>query len=58
MSGSLYQTIVEKYQHYIMPTYAPKTLLVRGEGAWLYDADNRRYLDFACGIRWSAAAGR
>lgn len=50
MSGSLYQTIVEKYQHYIMPTYAPKTLLVRGEGAWLYDADNRRYLDFACGI--------
>ncbi|MFZ1405683.1 MAG: aminotransferase class III-fold pyridoxal phosphate-dependent enzyme, partial [Anaerolineae bacterium] len=25
-------------------------LVDRGEGAWLYDMDGRRYLDFTCGI--------
>ena len=33
-----------------MPTYAPKILFVRGEGARLWDADGREYLDFATGI--------
>lgn len=35
----------------IMPTYGnPDLALVRGEGVWVYDTDNRRYLDFAGGL--------
>ena len=35
----------------IMPTYARASLeFDRGEGCYLYTADNRRYLDFAAGI--------
>ena len=39
----------------LFPTYAraPMTF-VRGEGAWLWDADGRRYLDMAAGIAVSA----
>ena len=34
-----------------MPTYARAELgFERGEGVYLFDADGRRYLDFACGI--------
>ncbi len=33
-----------------MPTYDPKILFTRGQGARLWDADNREYLDFASGI--------
>lgn len=38
------------YQQFIMPTYAPKIMFTRGAGVWLWDADERRYLDFASGI--------
>jgi len=35
----------------LMPTYGPPTLqLVRGEGAWLWDKDGRRYLDLLSGL--------
>ena len=35
----------------LMPTYgAPGLLLVRGEGAWLWDKDGRRYLDLLSGL--------
>ena len=35
----------------LMPTYARAELAFeRGEGVYLFDADGRRYLDFACGI--------
>jgi acetylornithine/N-succinyldiaminopimelate aminotransferase len=35
----------------VMPTYARADLAFeRGEGAYLFTADGRRYLDFACGI--------
>ena len=35
----------------LMPTYARVDLAFeRGEGAYLYTADGRRYLDFAAGI--------
>jgi acetylornithine/N-succinyldiaminopimelate aminotransferase len=34
-----------------MPTYGERTLtFVRGEGAYLFDADGRRFLDFGAGI--------
>lgn len=35
----------------VMPTYARADVAFeRGEGAYLFDTDGRRYLDFACGI--------
>lgn len=35
----------------VMPTYAPQPVAFeRGEGAWLYDTDGRRYLDLLSGI--------
>jgi len=47
---NLYEATVERYRQYVMPTYAPKILFVRGRGARLWDADGREYLDFATGI--------
>ncbi|MDD3154806.1 MAG: aspartate aminotransferase family protein [Victivallaceae bacterium] len=38
------------YHQYVMPTYAPQQLLIRGKGAYVWDADDRKYLDFAMGI--------
>ena len=35
----------------LMPTYPPPSLhLVRGEGAWLWDKDGRKYLDLLSGL--------
>jgi len=35
----------------LAPTYgAPQVAFVRGRGAWLWDADGRKYLDFLAGI--------
>ena len=35
----------------LLPTYRRQPVeFVRGEGAWLVDADGRRYLDFLCGL--------
>ena len=35
----------------ILPTYSPADLAFdRGEGAYLFTADGRRYLDFTSGI--------
>ena len=39
----------------LAPTYGkPKMTLLRGNGAWLYDAHDRAYLDFASGIAVTA----
>ncbi len=36
---------------HLMPTYNRSPLhFVRGEGAWLYDSDDKAYLDFSCGV--------
>ncbi|MCQ2377887.1 MAG: aspartate aminotransferase family protein [Victivallaceae bacterium] len=40
----------EIYGIYVLPTYAPKQLFVRGKGARLWDDDGAEYLDFAAGI--------
>ncbi|MHA1598147.1 MAG: aminotransferase class III-fold pyridoxal phosphate-dependent enzyme, partial [Alphaproteobacteria bacterium] len=38
-----------------MPTYARTDVaFVRGEGAYLFDEDARRYLDFASGVAVNA----
>ena len=38
------------HETYLMPTYAPELALVRGEGACVWDAEGRGYLDFVAGI--------
>ena len=42
--------ILQLQDEYILGTYAPNLLLVKGQGAHVWDADGRRYLDFGCGI--------
>ncbi len=45
----------ELYDQVMTPNYAPMAIVpVRGEGARLWDADGREYLDFAAGIAVSA----
>ncbi|NBD38356.1 MAG: acetylornithine/succinylornithine family transaminase [Verrucomicrobia bacterium] len=43
--------VADQYATHVLPTYgtAPFTL-VRGEGSYVWDAENRRYLDFTSGI--------
>ena len=50
MENELFAKTVARYKQYILPTYAPQTMFVRGQGVYLFDADGRRYLDFASGI--------
>ncbi|WP_146842101.1 acetylornithine transaminase [Cellulomonas composti] len=41
----------DRYQHALMDTFgAPRKILVRGEGAYVWDADGVRYLDLLGGI--------
>ncbi len=43
--------IAELARDYLMPTYGPPEIaFVRGEGAKLWDADGKEYLDFVAGI--------
>jgi acetylornithine aminotransferase len=45
----------ERYSHALMNTFGPpKRVLVRGEGAYVWDADGRRYLDLLAGIAVNA----
>ncbi len=38
-------------EEYLMPTYSPDDVcFVKGEGSWLYDDNNKAYLDFLSGI--------
>ncbi len=48
--GKLFDETNEKFSRYVVPTYAPGKLFVRGEGARLWDDDGVEYLDFASGI--------
>ncbi|HKG50207.1 MAG TPA: acetylornithine transaminase [Actinomycetales bacterium] len=46
---------MERYTASVMGTYGvPQRVLVRGEGAWVWDADGRRYLDLLGGIATNA----
>ena len=38
------------HAQYVMQSYAPGLELVRGRGAYVWDADGRKYLDFLSGI--------
>lgn len=50
MNEQLYTTTTELYRDFVMPTYAPKLLLVRGQGSYVWDHSEKRYLDFSSGI--------
>jgi len=47
---SKYQNILEAQQKYVMPTYAPNLMLVKGKGSYVWDNNDNKYLDFTCGI--------
>ncbi len=47
--------LIERYGHALMNTFgAPKRVFVRGEGAYLWDADGNRYLDLLAGLAVNA----
>jgi acetylornithine/N-succinyldiaminopimelate aminotransferase len=48
------ETSLARFATVMMPTYAPPVALVRGEGATVWDADGRAYLDLIAGIAVSA----
>lgn len=43
-------TLMELQDTHVLGTYRPDLLLVRGEGAYVWDSDGKQYLDFATGI--------
>ena len=50
-SAGLGQEWTTRYSGALMNTFgAPKRVLVRGEGCWVWDADGRRYLDLLGGL--------
>lgn len=49
------QEWTERYSHAVMDTFGPpQRVLVRGEGAYVWDADGKRYLDLLAGIAVNA----
>lgn len=47
--------LVNGYSPYMVPTYVrPPPVMARGEGCYLWDIENRRYLDFTAGIAVNA----
>lgn len=47
--------LVDKHAPYMVATYArPPPVFVKGEGSWLQDIENRKYLDFTAGIAVTA----
>ena len=47
---SLSEEIKEMHAEYVIPTYAPDGVLVRGRGTKVWDAEGNAYLDFLSGI--------
>ena len=44
------EEIAKLQNKYVVGTYAPERLLVKGRGAYVWDADGKKYLDFVSGI--------
>ncbi|RMJ11070.1 Acetylornithine aminotransferase, mitochondrial [Fusarium kuroshium] len=50
-SESKSAAIVNEHAPYMVATYArPPPVFVKGEGSWLWDAEDRKFLDFTAGI--------
>ena len=48
-------TLVNQHAKYMLATYArPPPVFVKGEGSYLWDLENRKYLDFTAGIAVNA----
>lgn len=47
---TLREDIETLYKQFVIPTYAPEMVIVKGKGCRIWDADNREYLDFGAGI--------
>ncbi len=45
-----YSQIFALQKKFVMPTYAPDPLLVKGSGCYVWDSEGKRYLDFGSGI--------
>ncbi|HJO93478.1 MAG TPA: aspartate aminotransferase family protein [Victivallales bacterium] len=45
-----YSKVTQAQKNYVMPTYAPGLMLIKGEGSYVWDSNDRKYLDFTCGI--------
>jgi predicted acetylornithine/succinylornithine family transaminase len=48
--GKLFEETTDRFKSYVMPTYNPQIMFVRGKDARLWDDDGNEYLDFASGI--------
>ncbi len=48
--SKLYEETTARFSKYVMPTYAPQKMFVKGEGARLWDDEGAEFLDFAAGI--------
>ncbi|KFA80459.1 hypothetical protein S40288_02054 [Stachybotrys chartarum IBT 40288] len=47
--------LVNEHAPYMIATYArPPPVFVQGEGSWIWDIENRKYLDFTAGIAVNA----
>ena len=47
--------MVSEHTKYMVATYVrPPPMMVKGEGCYLWDVENRRYLDFTAGIAVNA----
>ncbi len=44
------KNISDLFNKYVMPTYAPSIAIVKGQGAKIWDAEGKEYLDFLAGI--------
>ena len=42
--------IKELHSKFVLPTYAPEILFLKGSGSWLWSDSGEKYLDFASGI--------
>jgi len=50
MDASYYDELVALQKQYVMSTNPPNLFLVKGQGSYVWDRDDRRYLDFSMGI--------
>lgn len=49
------QTIINRANTYVLPVYArPPFVLSHGKGAYVWDTQDRKYLDFSAGIAVNA----
>jgi acetylornithine aminotransferase len=49
------QDILNRGRQYLLPVYVrPEFVLSHGKGAWVWDIDGRKFLDFSAGIAVNA----